>query len=165
VDLDRPSPGAADSILFRVDDFLSSRNRRQPSSPERDEPMTASHRVVSIKDFLRTNLEGTADFEATKAVFEEIIAACKASSINRILLDIREVYGTDVGVTEVFLLVMHLLSLDLARDFQMAIVNRPKDELDRAKIFEHSARLQGVNVASFDDDFEGALMWLNDGWV
>ncbi len=46
----------------------------------------------------------------------------------------------------------------------MVIVNDPKEEIDRAKLFEHCAQHQGMDVATFHD-FEEALAWLNDGSV
>jgi hypothetical protein len=124
--------------------------------------MPANHRLVSIHDFLRTNVSGTVDFEETKVVFQKIITACNAAGIYRILLDIRGVQSTNIESTDIFSLVMHLLSLDIAFDFRMAIVNEPKDDLDRAKLFEQCAQHHGVNVAAFHD-FEQALAWLNDG--
>jgi hypothetical protein len=124
--------------------------------------MPANHRIVSIQDFLRTNLSGTYDFEDTKVAFQEIIASCNAAAVHRILLDIRNVQETDIESADIFSLVMHLLSLDIVFDFRMAIVNEPKDEIDRAKLFEHCAQHHGVDVAAFRD-FEKALSWLNQG--
>jgi hypothetical protein len=122
--------------------------------------MPANHRIVSIQEFLRTNLSGTFDFEETKVAFQEIVASCNAAAVNRILLDIRDVQATDIESTDIFSLVMHLLSLDLVFDFRMVIVNEPKDEVDRAKLFEQCAKHHGVDVATFRD-FEQALAWLN----
>ncbi len=73
--------------------------------------MAADLRVVSIQDFLRTDLQGTLDFDASKVIFEEIVASCKASGIEHILLDIRDVISTDIVVADIFSLVMHLRSL------------------------------------------------------
>jgi hypothetical protein len=54
---------------------------------------------------------------------------------------------------------MHLLSLGIDPAYRIAILNDPKDQIDRGKLFEEGARERGLDAAVFRD-FEAALTWL-----
>jgi hypothetical protein len=116
--------------------------------------------TVSIRDFLRTDVSGVIDFEASKAILTEIVLSCRERSISRVLMDAREAVPLDIGASDIYSLVMHLISLGFGRGHRIAVLDAPKDEIDRAKLFEQCAHEQGLNIASFRE-FEGALAWLS----
>jgi len=117
-------------------------------------------RQISIADFLRTDITGVFDFEATKVLLSEIVESCFRAGITRMLIDTRAARPRNIGVSDIYTLVMHLMLLGIDSHHRLAILNDPPDEFDRAKLFEECAALQGMNVAAFRD-FEAALEWLN----
>jgi hypothetical protein len=118
-------------------------------------------RRISIADFLRTDVAGVFDFQATRSLLTEIVASSFRSGISRILVDVRSARPKNLDVSDIYTLVMHLMSLGLERGHKLAILNAPPDEFDGGKFFEQCAIRQGMNVAAFRD-FEAALEWLNE---
>jgi hypothetical protein len=118
-------------------------------------------RRISIADYLRTDVTGVFDFEATRSLLTEVVESCFRSGIHRVLVDVRSARPENIGVSDIYTLVMHLISLGLERGHRLAILNDPPDDFDRGKLFEQCAVQQGMNVAAFRD-FEAALAWLNE---
>jgi hypothetical protein len=117
-------------------------------------------RRISFADFLRTDVTGVFDFEATRSLLAEIVESSFRSGINRVLVDVRSARTENIDTSDIYTLVMHLMSLGLERGHRLAILNDPPDDLDRGKLFEQCAVRLGMNVAAFRD-FESALEWLN----
>jgi hypothetical protein len=127
--------------------------------------MPAEIRHICIADFLRTDLSGVFDFDATKALFTDIFQTSIRSGVARVLVDARLArppHPADIDVSDIYTLVMHLLSLGLDPSYKLAILNDPPGAIDRGKLFEECAVQNGMQVAAFRD-FEEALAWLNEG--
>jgi hypothetical protein len=122
--------------------------------------MSFDIRRISIPDFLRTDVMGVFDFEATRSLLTQIVASTFRSGIHRILVDVRAARLANIGVADIYTLVMHLMALGLDRGHKLAILNDPPEEFDGGKLFEQCAVRQGMNVAAFRD-FEAALEWLS----
>jgi hypothetical protein len=104
-------------------------------------------------------MAGAFDLETSKAVFTAIVEATSESGVPNILIDARRAIAVEVGASDISELIMHLLSLGIDPGYRIAILNDPKDEIDRGKLFQECARERGINAAVFRD-FEAALTWL-----
>ena len=117
-------------------------------------------RAISSRDFLRTDVNGFVDFPISKKILAEIASACAENENHHILLDTREA-TTNLSATDVYELVLALQALGFGgNQHRIGVLNRPKDDFDRARFFELCARNRGFNVRAFRD-FEEALLWLN----
>jgi hypothetical protein len=116
-------------------------------------------RLISLRDFVRTDMVGTLDFEITKAALTEIVKASSECGVPNLLIDARMAIAVEVSASDIHELVMHLLSLGIDPTYRIAILNDPKDQIDRGKLFEEDARERGIDAAVFRD-FEAALTWL-----
>jgi hypothetical protein len=116
-------------------------------------------RLISLRDFVRTDMVGALDFETTKAALTEVVKATMECGVPNILIDTRMAIPIEFRASDVPDLVAHLLSLGIDPSYRIAILNDPKDEIDRGKLFEKDAREHGIDAAVFRD-FETALNWL-----
>jgi hypothetical protein len=121
--------------------------------------MAVDIRLISLRDFLRTDLVGAIDFETSKAALTGSVRAAAECGVPNILLDTRRATALGVTGSDVYTLVIHLLTLGIDSGYRIAILNDPKDELDRGKLFEQAARERGIDAAAFRD-YEAALDWL-----
>jgi hypothetical protein len=117
-------------------------------------------RLISLQDFLRTNMVGAVDFETSRSALVETVKSAAECGVHHILLDARKAIAVRISAADVFTLVMHLLSLGVDPSYRIAILNDPKDDIDRGKLFEESARERGIDAAAFRD-YETALAWLS----
>jgi hypothetical protein len=115
-------------------------------------------KIVPANEFVRTNAKGEFDLEETKNLLLTVLSKMKDANIYDVVLDVREAYSKMAGV-EVLKLFTHLHHLGSLRNRKIAIVYRPKDDLDRAKMFEVCAQKRGYQVGAFQD-FEEAITWL-----
>lgn len=118
-------------------------------------------RVVSIAEFVRYDTSGEYDFESTKAVVAEIAKTLVDLKKCNILLDLRDATPKNISAGDIYSLVLHFLSFGPPQGNRLALLNDPKDDVDRAMIFSMGANRQGFDVASFHD-FEPAIEWLSD---
>jgi hypothetical protein len=118
-------------------------------------------RVVSIAEFLRYDASGEYDFESSKAVVAEIAKSLVELKKCNILLDLRNAIPKNISAGDIYSLVLHFLSFGPPQGNRLAILNDPKDEVDRAMIFSMGVNRQGFDVASFHE-FEPAMEWLSD---
>ncbi len=116
-------------------------------------------RLISLRDFVRTDVAGAFDLEATKAALTAIVKTTSECGVPNLLIDTRRVIAVEFGPADVPELVTHLLSLGIDPGYRIAILNDPPDEIDRGKLFEDCARARGIDAAVFRD-FETALTWL-----
>lgn len=123
--------------------------------------MPAEIRVMSPEDFIQSGPDGSYDYDATKAFLYELVAAAAREGNPRLLIDTRDFVASEIEITDVFDLVTHARSLQLGAKSRVAIVNRPKDEFDRAKLFEIGAASRGLQVLAFRD-YDEALAWLGE---
>ena len=115
-------------------------------------------RVIPIRDFLKTDITGELDVNATRDMLSKIMAACRREKMTRILIDCREA-STHSTVTEVWTLARDLGALGVTHDNRVAVLNRPKDGFDRAAFLELCATNRGYHFRAFRD-FEAAFAWL-----
>jgi hypothetical protein len=123
------------------------------------EAMPVDIRLISLRDFIRTDLVGVVDFETTKAAVTELAKATLECGVPNILIDARTAVAVGVGASDMPAVVEPLLALGVDHGYRIAILNDPKDDLDRGKLFEEIARRRGIDAAVFRD-FEAALTWL-----
>jgi hypothetical protein len=116
-------------------------------------------RMISAKDFIRLDAEGKFDLAATQHMLRDAMWACFNSSVGRVLLDIREA-SADMSVAQVVSLAAICGEIMPGmKDHKIAILNRPKDELDRAQILASMAAQHQWNIRAFRE-FEEAFDWL-----
>jgi anti-anti-sigma regulatory factor len=65
-------------------------------------------RIISHKDFLRSDVHGRLDLDAMKRVLGAIAAECVQHPGHHVLIDLRGVERADLGVRELYALVSHL---------------------------------------------------------
>ncbi len=120
--------------------------------------MSQDIKIVSAREFVRTNAKGEFDLEETKNLLLTVFSKMKETNVSDVVLDVREASSTMTGV-EVLKLFTDLHHLGSLSNRKIAIVYRPKDDLDRAKMFEVCAQKRGYQVGAFQD-FEEAITWL-----
>jgi len=118
-------------------------------------------RIIPVHKFYRTDTTGHFDKAATRRALQEVATACAARGMRSVLLDTRE-SSTEMSAADVFELATSLEELGFTRPFKIAIVNRPKDQFDRAAFFEDCATNRGFPTKAFRE-FEAAVMWLSAG--
>ena len=121
--------------------------------------MSVDIRLVSLRDFIRTDVAGTFDLEGSKAVLTEIVKSSDECGVPNVLIDVRMIRPEKVEPADIYTLVMHLLSLGIDPGHRFAILNDPQLELDGGKLFEQCARERGIDAAAFRD-YEATLAWL-----
>lgn len=114
--------------------------------------------VVPANEFIVASADGEVDFPGTRAGLMKILKAAALHPEAHVLVDVREA-SSRLQPYEVYSLVAVFNELEPPFDGRLAIVNRPKDEFNRAQFFALAARVQGFQVAAFQD-FDEALRWL-----
>ena len=120
--------------------------------------MSYDMRVIPISEFLRTDVSGEIDLQASRAVLKELLVQCSRKNIHHILIDTRET-SSRASTVDVWTLASDLGSLGMTADHRIAILNRPKDEFDRGAFLELCATNRGYQLRAFRD-FEKAFTWL-----
>ena len=121
-------------------------------------------RVIPARDFLRANVDGHFDLEASKALLRELAAAVVGCQDRHILIDTRATGTPVLTSSDLFELVQTLKKLGLGLLNRIAILRQLKDTFDRGRFFEMLATDRGLQVGAFDD-FESAFEWLQSGAV
>jgi len=114
-------------------------------------------KIVPAREFIRTNANGEFDLEGTKELFLSVFAKMKDANVSEVIMDVREASSklTAFEISELF----SVLDRESWSALKIAIVNRPKDDFDRAKYFELCAHNRGYQVGAFQD-YEEAVTWL-----
>jgi hypothetical protein len=120
--------------------------------------MTYDVRVIPIREFMKTNITGEIDLHASREMLARLMAACKRENMTRILIDTRDA-TSHATVTDVWTLARDLESLGVTAENRVAVLNRPKDEFDRAAFLELVAGNRGYHIRAFRE-FEDAFTWL-----
>jgi hypothetical protein len=115
-------------------------------------------RVIPIREFMKSNITGEIDLHASRDMLHRLMDVCKRENMTRILIDSREAIS-HATVTDVFALASDLGSLGLTLQNRVAILNRPKDDFDRAAFLELCAGNRGYQIRAFRE-FEDAFTWL-----
>ena len=119
--------------------------------------MAVDVRIISITQFLRADVSGTL-METSLILLCDLIAACKNHNVDRILIDTREA-TSNTSVLDVWTLARKLTPSGLSR---VAVVNRPKEDVERGTFLELCATNRGYQLKAFHD-FEAAFTWLSEG--
>ena len=119
--------------------------------------MTVDVRIIPITEFLRADVSGTL-METSLILLCDLIAACKEHNVDRILIDTREA-TSNTSVLDVWTLARKLTPSGLSR---VAVVNRPKEDVERGTFLELCATNRGYQLEAFND-FEAAFTWLSEG--
>ena len=114
--------------------------------------------IVPAREFVRTKSSGEFDLDETRKASVEVFSKMKDANISEVLLDNREAY-TKMTASDILQLFWQLDHAGLLRGRKIAILNRPKDDFDRAKFFEACGQARGYQIAAFQE-FEEAVTWL-----
>ena len=117
-------------------------------------------RIIHIKDFIRADVDGHFDLERSRQLLKDLAGFTQDNPGQNILLDGREA-TSDLTTVDIFNLVSGLFEAGVGVRNKLAMLNRPKDDFDRAAFLELCAKNRGFNISAFRD-FEEALAWLNE---
>ena len=120
--------------------------------------MAVDVRIIPIKEFLRSDVSGTLDLERSLSILRKLVEECKNHNIDRILIDTREA-TSNASMLDVWTLARKLTPSGLSR---VAVVNRPKEDVERGTFLELCATNRGYRLKAFND-FEAAFTWLSEG--
>jgi hypothetical protein len=115
-------------------------------------------RVVRARDFLKTTVAGTLDFERSRALLREALTQHPPADGFDLLLDLRKSTDT-MSYKQIHLLIQEIKAA--APDFaqRVAVLENWGSDLEKAQFFEADARHEGYDVRAFHR-FETALDWL-----
>ena len=114
--------------------------------------------VIPASEFIVATGHGEVDFGETRALFMKIMKAAALVPSAHVLVDVREA-TSQMAPFEVYSLMTVFGEMEPPFSGRLAIVNRPKHDFDRAEFFSLAARVQGFQVAAFQD-YEEAIHWL-----
>ena len=114
--------------------------------------------IVPAREFIRNNVNGEFDLESTKEVLLSVFSKMKNLDVSEVVLDVREA-STKMTAFDLYQLLSIFDKVVHKGSWKIAIVNRPKDDFDRAKFFELCAQNRGYQVGAFQV-FEEAVAWL-----
>src|SRR6188472_3935192 len=115
-------------------------------------------RVIPIREFMKTDIAGEIDLNASRGMLSELMEACKRQKMTRILIDCREA-SSHSTVLDVWTLARDLGALGVTPENRLAVLTRPKDNFDRAAFLELCATNRGYQLRAFRE-FEEAFAWL-----
>ena len=115
-------------------------------------------RVIHIREFMKTDITGEIDLNASRGMLSELMEACKLENMTHILFDCREA-SSHSTVLDVWTLARDLGSIGVTPENRVAVLTRPKDNFDRAAFLELCATNRGYQLKAFRE-FEEAFAWL-----
>jgi hypothetical protein len=107
---------------------------------------------------MKTDISGEIDLNASRDMLSQLMATFKRENMSRILIDAREASSRST-MLDVWMLARDLGSLGVTPDNRVAVLNRPKDNFDRAAFLELCATNRGYHLRAFRE-FEQAFAWL-----
>ena len=125
--------------------------------------MSYDVRVISISEFLRTDVSGIVDLEASRSLLRDLVAIAAKRDVDRVLLDGRHARA-QVTTTDIWTLASDLGALGI-KDHRIAFLLSPPDsDFDRGAFLELCATNRGFQLRAFHD-FEQAFTWLTAATV
>ncbi|HKE61448.1 MAG TPA: hypothetical protein VKB33_03200 [Nitrospira sp.] len=115
-------------------------------------------RVIPISEFMRTDVSGEVDLNASRELLSGLMAICEREKIDRILIDGRDA-TSHTTVLDIWMLAEELGSLGVCRGYRVAVLTRPRDNFDRVAFLELCATNRGYQLKAFRE-FEAAFTWL-----
>ena len=116
-------------------------------------------RVVTTRDFLRTNRNGELDLEKSRELLTDIIRECGRRPRHHVLIDWRETEDGPLAVPDLFEVAADLEVAGLRNGHKVASLHRTEDELNLGRYFEVFAASHGFAFQFFTDP-TAALTWL-----
>lgn len=116
-------------------------------------------RVVTTRDFLRTNRNGELDLETSRELLADIVRECGKTVHHHVLIDWRENEDGPLAVSDLFEVAADLEIAGLQNGHKVASLHRTEDELNLGRYFEVFAASHGFAFQSFTDP-TAALAWL-----
>lgn len=122
--------------------------------------MDVKYKIISAKDFIKTNPSGDIDLDQSKKILVELAAITHPPADYEILFDIRQ--------TNVNRVLSFWATVEIAKEFcrhrdafrnKVAFLCRDDKQFDRAKFTQLFTTNRGLQVAAFRD-FEEAIDWL-----
>jgi hypothetical protein len=134
------------------------RNAHGRAAPRRT--MSYDVRVIPISEFLRTDVSGVVDLEASRELLKTLVAAGSALGVDRVLIDGRGA-RSDASTADIWTLASDLPSLGVSREHRVAFLLEPPPDqpFDRGAFLELCATNRGFQLRAFRD-FEEAFTWL-----
>jgi len=83
-------------------------------------------RVIPISEFMRTDVSGEVDLNASRELLSGLMTICEQEKIDRILIDGREA-SSHTTVLDIWMLAEELGSLGVRRGYRVAVLTRPRD--------------------------------------
>jgi len=123
--------------------------------------MTIDIRVVTTRDFLRSNRNGELDVQSSRKLLADIVRDCGKSIHHHVLIDWRQTKETPLAVSDLFEVAADLEDAGLRVGHKVASLHRTEDELNLGRYFEMFAASQGFAFQSFTDP-SAALDWLEE---
>jgi hypothetical protein len=117
-------------------------------------------RIVPVREFLRTDIEGHIDLQSSREVLRAIVVASAASGLYRVLIDARGA-PYSVSIADVYELADDLDTLGVTARHRIATLHQTPDGLERARYLSVLARSRGHAIRAFSD-FEAAVDWLSE---
>ena len=116
-------------------------------------------RVVTARDFLRTNRNGEVDLESSRKLLADIVSECGRSERHHVLIDWRQAEDGPLPVSDLFEVASDLEVAGLTEGHKVASLHRTEDELNLGRYFEVFAAACSFAFQSFTDP-TAALAWL-----
>jgi hypothetical protein len=107
---------------------------------------------------MKSDITGEVNLGVSRELLSELMAACRRENMTRVLIDAREASSQSTMV-DLWTLARDLSSLGVTHENRVAVLNRPKDNFDRAAFLELCATNRGYHVRAFRE-FEQAFAWL-----
>jgi len=101
-------------------------------------------RVIPIKEFLRTDVSGVIDLQASRALLKELLAICSRNNVHHILIDGREASSRSSTV-DVWTLANDLGSLGVTRSIESPFSTVRKTILTAAPFLSSAQRIEAIN--------------------
>ena len=118
--------------------------------------------IIRASEFVRLGARGHLNFQASKDALQELAHACRKRSVDRALLDLRELLIPAKPLftpSELASLVETFREAGFARHQRLAVLYR-NDPHHGARLFAFIGRIRGGQVRAFAE-FEEALFWLS----
>jgi hypothetical protein len=114
-------------------------------------------KIIRPKDFIRTNVDGTLNLEASRQLLVRIASLIEKPGQYHVLVDTRDAQAA-LSTTDLFELGVAIASYPAIAHGRTAIL-APVSEEERARFLELVARNRGAQLRVFTS-FEEAITWI-----
>jgi hypothetical protein len=116
--------------------------------------------IIRAHEFIRLGAHGQLDIKSSCEVLAVLADACRKRSIDRALLDVRDIH-TNLTPTDLAKLVQAFREVGFTENQRLALLHRG-DQNYRARMFAFIGALRGWTLRAFDS-YEDAIGWLSAG--